>query len=168
MKLDLLLPSIPDYYKAHIDNSIDLNKTTSICCPFHKENTPSFSYSIHKKMWTCFGKCKTGGDVIRMHQLNYKLGSREESLRSLKVLYNIKDENLIEDLEALANAAKYVVTDNESTQVEFLVRKAIRKANNVNRWVDLDLIMSYTPIERFQLEELLISWGEKIEIDIID
>lgn len=33
-------------------------------CPFHNENTPSFSVSPDKQMYYCFG-CKKGGSVIR-------------------------------------------------------------------------------------------------------
>lgn len=34
------------------------------CCPFHKENTPSFCIDIQKNMWYCFG-CHEGGNVIK-------------------------------------------------------------------------------------------------------
>ncbi|MDR1701916.1 MAG: DNA primase [Sporomusaceae bacterium] len=33
------------------------------CCPFHQENTPSFSVSPDKGFFYCFG-CQTGGDVF--------------------------------------------------------------------------------------------------------
>ena len=34
------------------------------CCPFHNENTPSFSVSESRKTFLCFG-CKKSGNVIQ-------------------------------------------------------------------------------------------------------
>ena len=42
------LISIPEYFTRFIDRSIDLTKIPKICCPFHEEDTPSFSYSSEK------------------------------------------------------------------------------------------------------------------------
>ena len=66
------LISIPEYFTRFIDRSIDLTKIPKICCPFHEEDTPSFSYSSEKGLWRCFGACKVGGDVIALHQKNYR------------------------------------------------------------------------------------------------
>lgn len=33
-------------------------------CPFHKEDTPSFSINEKTNRWTCFGGCNKSGDVI--------------------------------------------------------------------------------------------------------
>jgi DNA primase len=34
------------------------------CCPFHDENTPSFSIDTVKNKWNCYGGCASGGDGI--------------------------------------------------------------------------------------------------------
>lgn len=41
------------------------------CCPFHKEKTPSFS--VKGNIWTCFGKCKMSGNIIRLHAKNLEI-----------------------------------------------------------------------------------------------
>lgn len=40
-------------------------------CPFHEDADPSFSVTIGKNAWYCFG-CKTGGSVITFHEMKYK------------------------------------------------------------------------------------------------
>jgi putative DNA primase/helicase len=60
-----------------IGNFVPLKKAGRLwegCCPFHKENTPSFKVDATKKNWHCFGGCGVGGDVfdflIRYHGYN--------------------------------------------------------------------------------------------------
>ena len=93
------LLSIPEYYKRYINHNVDLSIETKQCCPFHHEDTPSFSYSPERGTWRCFGACHKGGDVIDLHQLNYKLSNREEAKRSLMDILGIKEEVTFEDIE---------------------------------------------------------------------
>lgn len=44
---------------------IDLNRANKAVCPFHTEDTASFSVSEKKQIWRCFG-CGEGGDVIAL------------------------------------------------------------------------------------------------------
>lgn len=91
------LPTIPEYFKAHVDNKIDLNKERAIPCPFHNEtHGKSFTYSKEKKIFRCWGACHTGGDVIALHMLNMHLKSRDEAKRSLYKLYDIDDKPTFE------------------------------------------------------------------------
>ena len=36
------------------------------CCPFHKENTPSFHLNPVKDTWRCYALCGEGGDQIAL------------------------------------------------------------------------------------------------------
>ncbi len=41
--------------------------SVTMCCPFHKDDTPSFAYSIEKKTFYCFG-CHIKGDAVNYVQ----------------------------------------------------------------------------------------------------
>ena len=41
-------------------------------CPFHAENTASFSIDEKEQYFYCFG-CQTGGDVIKLTELLFKI-----------------------------------------------------------------------------------------------
>lgn len=50
-------------------------------CPFHNEKSPSFSVSVHKQIYYCFG-CGAGGDVIRFI-MNYENYTFTEAVKLL-------------------------------------------------------------------------------------
>ena len=57
-------------------------------CPFHDENTPSFSVSQSKQIYKCFGGCDAGGNVFTFIMEFYKL-TFFESAKLLADRYNI-------------------------------------------------------------------------------
>lgn len=139
------LISIPEYYARFIDPSVDLNKTPKVCCPFHHENTPSFSYSPSKGVWRCFGACKAGGDVIAMHQRNYRLPNRTQAEASLAKLLGYTVEPKKPQLKA-GKVDEQAVTHNTAYARAALV------ANTVEDWLELDYIMSIYPPDTQMLE----------------
>ena len=136
------LISIPEYYARFIDAGVDLQKTPKVCCPFHKEELPSFSYSAEKGLWRCFGACKVGGDVVALHQKNYKLRTRREALDSLYKLLGITGQRCVErgvaDLREAACKAAYA--------------KAELVAKTPEDWDELDYLMGQYPLEVDKLE----------------
>ncbi|MDR2018299.1 MAG: DNA primase [Syntrophobacterales bacterium] len=59
-------------------------------CPFHKEKTPSFTVSIDKQIYYCFG-CHEGGNAINFI-IKYENLSFQEALEALAGQYGIKLE----------------------------------------------------------------------------
>ena len=51
--------------KSVIENESNdrFNRNNKICCPIHKERTPSLSLDVKRNKWHCFG-CGCGGDAI--------------------------------------------------------------------------------------------------------
>ena len=151
------LPTIPEYYKEMINNSVDLSLEPKQCCPFHQEDTPSFSYSASKGVWRCFGGCKCGGDVIALHKKNYHLQTREEAEKSLKALCGMRD--VIPQTLELTTTEVFVNEDKISDEVTYL--KAIALANCPTRWLELDYVMSKIPVDNIELADLVRKWTEE-------
>lgn len=134
------LITIPEYFARFIDPAIDLEKTPKICCPFHQEDTPSFSYSPEKGVWRCFGACKFGGDVIAMHQKHYKIRNRRDAERSLRKLLGYNDVE-----KAPSTHFQEGVPNDREVAFKSAYAKAILVARCPDDWDELDYIMSQYP-----------------------
>lgn len=156
------LPTVPEYYSQYIDKSVDLEKDSKQCCPFHKEDTPSFSYSSEKRVWRCFGGCKCGGDVIDLHKKNYGFSSREDAERSLNALYGIVQTRKTELV-----TEKPLIREDKIEYEALLQKALILAGENPDRYVELDYVMSKTPVDPFELDELVYRWSdiEKLNSD---
>lgn len=64
LRAESRLEDVAAYYNVELKGNGDNLKA---CCPFHKEDTPSFSISSTKQLYFCFG-CKEGGDVFSFVQ----------------------------------------------------------------------------------------------------
>ena len=148
------LPTIPEYYKEMINRNVDLEREPKQCCPFHKEELPSFSYSAERGVWRCFGGCKCGGDVIDLHRKNYHLSSRDEAEKSLNALCGI-----VKRAKVVLESQPIHVSESR-IEGEQLYQKALVLANTIERWIELDYFMSKVPIELIGLMELVQKWSK--------
>lgn len=145
-------PTIPEYYRDFIDKNIDLTESPKQCCPFHQEDTPSFSYSADKNVWRCFGGCHTGGDVVDLHRINYHLNSREEALKSLNAIYGVIERV---ELKSVNNN----LVDEDKIESNTAYAKALILADRPERWLELDYVMSKYPVSTIELNELVHKWA---------
>lgn len=141
------LLTVPEYFSRFIDPTIDLNVTPKICCPFHSEEKPSFSYSPEKGVWRCFGACKVGGDVIAMHQKHYRLRTRQEAEKSLRRLLGFKD-----DVNPMAVQRDPPVVNEREMLFKSAYARAILVAQTPDDWDALDYIMGQYPQDVHMLE----------------
>lgn len=156
-----MLPTIPQYYKLYVDNSVDLDNTPSQPCPFHNEvNGKSFTYSRQLNVWRCWGACHCGGDVIDLHRLNYKLKTRKEAEKSLCQLCNI-------DIKSdLSFEKKEVTIDEKDVHRRRVYALALKAAKSVDDWLELDYIVSKVPFDVKELEVFCNSRGFPITSNI--
>lgn len=136
--------TIPDYFSKYINCTVDLEKTPKIQCPFHEEDTPSFSYSAEKGIWRCFGACHDGGDVIALHRRNYKLKNRAEAEKSLYNLLGLNRAPIPEKREK--GVADEVFAKHKAAYAE-----ATLLAKSIDDWLELDYIMSQYPTDNNKL-----------------
>lgn len=149
-------PTVPEYYQEFINNNVNLLDNPKQCCPFHSERTPSFSFNPESGRWTCFGACHASGDVIEMHRRNYKLESYDEAKKSLDSLYEVEAPKDLHDVIDIKT--RYV--DQDKVYDEVLYQKALTLTNGlVERWLQLDYVMSVIPFERWRLQELVNEWS---------
>lgn len=146
--------SIPEYYKRFINGSVDLSLEPKQCCPFHKEDTPSFSYSPERGTWRCFGACHIGGDVIDLHKKNFKLASREEAKLSLMHILGIKEEVTFVRERPEANM--------DEVRKRSVYRKAVQCATTPEDYEELDYIMSFYPLNTQKLETFIRRHGLEV------
>ena len=149
--------SVPEYFKKFINNSIDLEETNKICCPFHKENTPSFSYNPNTGRWRCFGACHTGGDVIDLHRMNYKLRSRVDAEKSLYKVLGLHFR-VCDSLEEL-DSDNIKAIDTDKVELARIYNLCLLSCNTIDRAIDLDYTMSFHPVDVVRLKDLLEKWG---------
>lgn len=125
--------------KSHIDivdiisNSLELKKAGAnfkACCPFHGEDTPSFTISPSKQIYHCFG-CGVGGDAIKFVQEYEKL-SYPEALEYISNYYNVsleydnKDDhkdykNIIEQIN------NYYIKNLKDQELQYLLDRGVTK-----------------------------------------
>lgn len=149
--------TVPEYYTKFINQNVNLNETPKVCCPFHQEDTPSFSYHQETGRWRCFGSCKTGGDVIDMHRVNYKLGSRKEAEKSLLSVLGIKESKNTE----FSTVTQPVILNEDEIELNRIYHLCKMYADRPERWLDMDYAMSVYPVDVMRLKELLSKWGIK-------
>ncbi len=98
-----------------VDQYVDLKKSgknLKALCPFHNENTPSFTVNPSDQFFYCFG-CKEGGNVIQF-------------------LMEIDGIGFVEAVERLANRADVQISQSTSSDTSKKDRKD--KIYRVNRW----------------------------------
>lgn len=131
--------TVPEYYSKYIDSSVSLMSSPKQCCPFHKENTPSFIYDQTKGKWRCYGACKTGGDVIALHQKKKKLKSRDEAIIDMCSMLGLNVNDKL-DIQAILNHKPSI--DLEKIELQNLLTK-LDNLKDIDIYCKTDVIMAY-------------------------
>jgi len=101
-------------------------------CPFHKEKTPSFTVSLEKQIYYCFG-CHEGGNAINF-LMKYENLSFQETLENLGRQYGVEvthrsGEKRTSTLEALSKLADYYHQQLKGSRLaqQYLARRGIHE-----------------------------------------
>jgi len=116
-KIEKLIKSVD--IKGVVENFVELKpsgKNFIGVCPFHKEDTPSFTVSPSKQIYHCFG-CHKGGNVLKFLKDYYKV-SFTEAIEILTKYSELKIkldtvEGLIEYSELVINALGKIIKKSE-------------------------------------------------------
>lgn len=148
-----IIPTVPQYYLDFINPKVDLTVTPKQCCPFHREDTPSFSFDIRTGRWSCFGSCHAHGDVVEMHKRWMKLNSREEAEADLYAKYKVPQPSTEEKLER-ARDIKPIPQQEVNFEIEYV--RACELARTPEDYVELDAIMAEYPVSYLNLKNFNI------------
>lgn len=151
-----------------ISDYLPLKKVGSVytaLCPFHSEDTPSFTVSPYKNIFKCFG-CGIAGNAIKF-VMEYEKVSFSEAVEKIARKYGIP--------------VKYVGVDNSRTQGLYKVSREVLeffkeslKSSSVAKKYLKDRGISARTIEEFELgynplnTELLINFAKKKGISLND
>ncbi len=151
-----VLPTVPEYYKTYINPKVDLAMTPKQCCPFHKEDTPSFSYDGRTGRWSCFGQCHAHGDVIEMHRRWFHLTTPEEAEKDLRHRYKVPMPTIKDKMFELKRDT-LIPQDKIDMNVNYA--SAILNAKTPEQWLELDEIMSEVPVNESALIRFNYKYG---------
>ena len=120
---------IPDMYNKILGLYGNLMEG-SVCCPFHSEEEPSFSYSPHYEIWTCFGSCSRSGDTIELYRFYQKVHkgkslSRANTVKALMNIPEIKAKLSIHSID--------METNNPTDFRKFLDRRLTARVKPLNK-----------------------------------
>ncbi|MFT7435370.1 MAG: DNA primase [Psychromonas sp.] len=128
------------------------------CCPFHNEKTPSFSVSVAKQIYKCFG-CGKGGDAVRF-LMDLEGLSYPEALKWLAKKYGIEiQEKEYTDEELLAQNEReslFIVT--EFAQKFYSGQLYSEEGRSIGYSYFKERGYNDTTIEKFGLGYSLDSW----------
>lgn len=144
--------------------NLTTNRAGYICCPFHKERTPSLK--VYKNDFNCFG-CGVGGDIITFTQKMLNI-TPYEAMEYLAKQFNIDiGENTLSILQKRQLDLKKRQVEQEE-EIEFLKKQWYNKLaeQHCNLWHCLNKVaenseeLLWELAERFGKISLLLNWIE--------
>ena len=124
-----------------VSSYIELKKTGAnfkACCPFHGEDTPSFTVSPTKQIYHCFG-CSNGGDAIKF-VMEYEKLSYPEAIEKIAALTNFNLEYDNNDSQALNTSILDAINNyyqdnllNNQNALQYLSSRGITK-ESINKF----------------------------------
>ncbi|MDD3054829.1 MAG: CHC2 zinc finger domain-containing protein [Aliarcobacter sp.] len=135
------------------------------CCPFHGENTPSFTINPSKQIYTCFG-CGVKGDGIKF-VMEYERLSYPDAIEKIAVISNFTLEYEDDNYRPKEIAVNKKINKKEEVKYKIFNPSLRRDAdlkkgfkNYIEMPLKFKMMLIYTYIYNFSLEQ---EQFEKIE-----
>lgn len=115
------------------------NQTYWMCCPFHNETEPSFTFNSETKIYHCWGCKKKGNSIsfIREYELlvnGIELSYYESAVKLCKICgirmnmtYKEKLQSELEDADDVSKLVDTTITESVPEQQETFLDSAIKK-----------------------------------------
>lgn len=153
-----------------VSQFVQLDKKHKACCPFHNENTPSFTVTPAKGIYKCFG-CGASGDAIKF-VMDFERKEFIDAVKYLAEFYGISVEYEKKEMnKSDAEELKQMNAINKSA-ANFFQRNLMEMPYNSELAEKLynELIerrqLSYETIIEFQLGYADKSWNQLTEVVI--
>ena len=108
------------------------------CCPFHKENKPSFSINLETGKYICFsGKCGKKGNLVsfisQMSGKSYKEVENDLQINLENIKYNSIVKDTLNSLEDKKNNSKFIKYNN----YKFIELKDLQDENKILKLINI-------------------------------
>ena len=144
---------IEDYIKQYLDVE-EQNEELVALCPFHPEETGSFTITPSTQLFYCFG-CRAGGNIITFIQKYHKCDFRK-AVNILKQYAHVSDDYVDLRLSATKTIRKFKPTSNhkkEETKHKILfpdiMNQYERDKDKLKTWANEGV--SYDVMEKYQV-----------------
>lgn len=148
----------------------ELDNNNKMCCPFHKEDTPSFSVNVNKNFFYCFG-CGKGGNIFNFIQYIKEVSFVE----SIKIASEITGVPVSEKpLNKAHEEYKNLMTSHAVRYYKNLESEDAKKAIGYlkSRNITLDTIqkfkLGYVPNDEYKHRKDLKEIGGRISFPIFE
>lgn len=118
-----------------IQNSVQLKRKGKDylgLCPFHSENTPSFTVNVDKRFYHCFG-CAAHGDVIQFIASYESMPYKEAAIKiakeqGIQIPQKGETESFAQIYQALEFASKFFQSNLNFAAEEYLEQRCVKKS----------------------------------------
>lgn len=116
---------------------LQADKNNRLCCPFHKDKTPSLQVYPKTNSYCCFSSnCDAGtGDVIQFIQLKEKCSKHEAIVKAKVLLGKSEERKGVREVKVESSKPKVESQPQNYTELFTRLKNSISKSSNAKRYL---------------------------------